>query len=163
IEKSRDMMLSWLCVGLFTHAAMTTPGIEVLFQSQKEDKAFALVEYAKALYDLQSPQLQKAFPLARSLQAMADGVLEFANGSRISQGTAVMRVHYSADPDRGPEWVAQERRKYSSQGAWDREQEIIHEAGGGERIFAEVFSHWSDRVIIDSGQFQPSPYWKRIA
>src|SRR5207302_1124458 len=68
---------------------------------------------------------------------------------RTSQGTAVMRVHYSADPDRGPEWVAQERRKYSSQGAWDREQEIIHEAGGGERIFAEVFSHWSDRGSID--------------
>src|SRR5215831_18402332 len=44
IEKSRDLMLSWLCVGLFTHAAMTTPGIEVLFQSQKEEKAFALVE-----------------------------------------------------------------------------------------------------------------------
>jgi hypothetical protein len=22
IEKSRDMMLSWLCVGFFTHAAM---------------------------------------------------------------------------------------------------------------------------------------------
>src|SRR5581483_6836712 len=83
IEKSRDMMLSWLCVGLFTHAAMTTPGIEVLFQSQKEDKAFALVEYAKTLYDQQSPQLQKAFPLARPLQAMADGILEFANGSRI--------------------------------------------------------------------------------
>ena len=240
IEKSRDMMLSWLCVGLFTHAAMTTPGIEVLFQSQKEEKAFELVEYAKTLYDQQSPQLQKAFPLARPLQAMADGLLEFANGSRIigipgggdqvrsyhpwgllqdeaafmpeageaydnavpvckkivvlssagpgwfadfvndcssapthiargltqrrtRQGNSVIRVHYSADPERGPQWAAQERRKYSSQGAWDREQEIIHEAGGGERIFAEVFSHWSDRVIIDSGQFQPSPYWKRIA
>src|SRR5579864_6393578 len=44
IEKSRDLMLSWLCVGLFTHAAMTNDGIEVLFQSQKESKAFELVE-----------------------------------------------------------------------------------------------------------------------
>src|SRR5205085_11279456 len=58
---------------------------------------------------------------------------------------------------------AQERKKYSSQGAWDREQEIIHEAGGGERVFAEVFSQWSDQIIIDSPGFQPSPYWKRIA
>jgi len=240
IEKSRDMMLSWLCVGLFTHAAMTTPGIEVLFQSQKEEKAFELVEYAKTLYDQQSPQLQKAFPLARPLQAMADGLLEFANGSRIigipgggdqvrsyhpwgllqdeaafmpeageaydnavpvckkivvlssagpgwfadfvndcssapthiargltqrrtRQGNSVIRVHYSADPERGPQWAAQERRKYSSQGAWDREQEIIHEAGGGERIFAEVFSNWSDKIIIDSEQFHPAPSWKRIA
>src|SRR5437016_9598792 len=221
------MMLSWLCVGLFTHAAMTTPGIEILLQSQKEDKAFELVEYAKTLYDQQSPKLQTAFPLARPLRQMADGVLEFANGSRIigipgggdqirsyhpwgllqdeaafmpeagaaydnavpvcqkivvlssagpgwfadfindctatpthvaqgltqrrtRQGTAVMRVHYTADPERGPEWAAQERKKYSSQGAWDREQEIIHEAGGGERVFAEVFSQSSDRIIIDS-------------
>src|SRR5438552_9201690 len=83
IEKSRDMMLSWLCVGLFTHAAMTTPGIEILLQSQKEEKAFELAEYAKTLYDQQSPKLQTAFPLARPLRQMADDVLEFANGSRI--------------------------------------------------------------------------------
>jgi hypothetical protein len=83
IEKSRDMMISWLCVGLFTHAAMTTEGIEVLFQSQKEDKAFELVEYARILYDRQRPELKRAFPLAKSLKLMAGGVLEFKSGSRI--------------------------------------------------------------------------------
>ena len=83
VEKSRDMMLSWLFVGLFTHAAMTTPGIEVLFQSQTMEKAVELVEYAKILYDRQGPELQRAFPLARALRYMADGVLEFAHGSRI--------------------------------------------------------------------------------
>ena len=83
IEKSRDMMLSWLCVGLFTHAAMTIEGIEVLFQSQNEDKAFELVQYAKTLYSRQKPEIQKAFPLARSLRYMADGELAFAHGSRI--------------------------------------------------------------------------------
>src|SRR5258708_178438 len=36
IEKSRDLMLSWLCVGLFTHAVMTNDGIALLFQYQKE-------------------------------------------------------------------------------------------------------------------------------
>jgi len=83
IEKSRNMMLSWLCVGFFTHAAMTTPGIEVLFQSQKEEKAFELVDYAKTLYDRQQQELKRAFPLTKNLKDMADGELNFANGSRI--------------------------------------------------------------------------------
>ena len=47
VEKSRDMMLSWLCVGWFTHSAMTNDQREVLFQSQKEDKAAELIDYAK--------------------------------------------------------------------------------------------------------------------
>src|SRR5947207_3301658 len=81
----------------------------------------------------------------------------------LPDGRPFLRVHYSADPQRGPEWVEQERKKYSSQGAWDREQEIIHEAGGGERVFAEVFSRWSDKIIITSPQFQPSPYWRWVA
>lgn len=83
IEKSRNMMLSWLCVGFFTHAAMTTPGIEVLFQSQKEEKAFELVDYAKTLYDHQRPELKEAFPLAKNLKSTAAGELLFAHGSRI--------------------------------------------------------------------------------
>jgi len=81
IEKSRNMMLSWLCVGLFTHAAMTTEGIEVLFQSQKEEKAFELVGYAKVLYQQSDEAIRKAYPLAKKVQA--EGELLFANGSRI--------------------------------------------------------------------------------
>ncbi|HWZ43758.1 MAG TPA: hypothetical protein VNW97_09785 [Candidatus Saccharimonadales bacterium] len=84
IEKSRDMMLSWLCVGFFTHAAMTTQGIEVLFQSQKQDKAFELVDYARTLYRRQRPELQRAFPLTKKLKDMAEGELLFSNGSRIT-------------------------------------------------------------------------------
>ncbi|HEY6351992.1 MAG TPA: transposase [Candidatus Angelobacter sp.] len=83
IGKSRNMMLSWLCVGFFAHAAMTTEGIDILFQSQKEDKAFELVDYAKTLYDRQWPELQEAFPLKKELKNMADGELLFKNGSRI--------------------------------------------------------------------------------
>ena len=81
VEKSRDMMASWLFVGLFTHAAMTTPGIEVLFQSQKEEKAFELVDYAKILYEQQHELLRKAYPLRSRIHAR--GTLEFAHGSRI--------------------------------------------------------------------------------
>jgi len=78
IEKSRDMMLSWLCVGFFTHAAMTNDQREVLFQSQKEDKTAELVEYAKTLYEQQEEPLKRQFPLAQAALK-----LEFANGSRI--------------------------------------------------------------------------------
>ena len=37
IEKSRDLMLSWFCVGFFTHAAMTIEQREVLFQSHAKN------------------------------------------------------------------------------------------------------------------------------
>jgi len=83
IEKSCDMMLSWLCVGFFTHSAMTNDQREVLFQSQKEDKAAELVEYAKTLYEQQDEALKRQFPLAKPLKEQADLKLEFANGSRI--------------------------------------------------------------------------------
>lgn len=77
----------------------------------------------------------------------------------------IQRVHYSADPERDEKWAAQERKKYSSQSKWDREQEIVHEAGGGERIFAEVLGKWADKILIDPKEsgFQVSPHWKRIA
>jgi hypothetical protein len=83
IEKSRDLMLSWLCVGHFTHAAMTNQRREVLFQSQKEDKAAELVDYAKTLYEQQDAGLKQYFPLAKPLKDQAALKLEFANGSRI--------------------------------------------------------------------------------
>jgi transposase-like protein len=240
IEKSRDMMISWLCVGLFTHAAMTTAGIEILFQSQKEEKAHELVGYARTLYHRQSETIRNKYPLKRGRQPA--GVLEFANGSRIigipgggdqirsyhpwglfqdeaafmpeageaydhavpvcqkivvvssagpgwfseqcreatdvfsplaphgvrvrrlPDGRPVYRVHYSADPERDAAWVERERKKYSSKGAWDREQEIIHEAGGGERVFAEVLARHEEKILIDpyTSGFRPSPYWKLV-
>ena len=83
IEKSRDMMLSWLCVGFFTHSAMTNDQREVLFQSQKEDKAAELVDYAKTLYEQQDEPLKRQFPLTKPLKEQAALKLEFANGSRI--------------------------------------------------------------------------------
>jgi hypothetical protein len=240
VEKSRDMMLSWLFVGLFTHKAMTTPGIEVLFQSQKEDKAFELVDYARTLYEQQDEKLRELHPLAKGRQS--GGEIEFANGSRIigipgggdqvrsyhpwgllqdeaafmpeagkaydhavpvcqkivvvsSAGPGwfseqcqsatdvfssgfpkglglrrmaderpVYRVHYSADPERDAKWALRERKKYSSQGSWDREQEIIHEAGGGERLFADILGRYEEKILIDpySSGFQPSPHWKKL-
>lgn len=83
ILKSRNMLLSWLCVGFFTHAATTTPGIDVLFQSQKKEKSFELVEYAKTLYERQAPEVKEVFPVMKKLENMAAGELMFTNGSRI--------------------------------------------------------------------------------
>jgi hypothetical protein len=59
---------------------------------------------------------------------------------RTRSGILVARVHYTADPERDCSWARSERSKYSSQAAWDREQEIVHEAGGGELLFAEILN-----------------------
>jgi hypothetical protein len=82
---------------------------------------------------------------------------------RTASGVMVARLHYSADPERDSGWVEQERRKYSSQAAWDREQEIIHEAGGGELLFAEILNRHAEKIIIRDPGFQVPPHWKRIA
>jgi hypothetical protein len=81
---------------------------------------------------------------------------------RTPGGTCVLRVHYSADLDRAkPEWKERERRKYTSEGAWQREQEVVFSAGGGERLFAETLNTYGHKIIIDpeSSGFEPSPHW----
>ena len=77
------MMLSWLCVGYFTHAAITTERREVSFQSQKEDKAAELIDYARILYEQQPQALKQRSPLAKPLRSQSSLKLEFANGSRL--------------------------------------------------------------------------------
>jgi hypothetical protein len=78
---------------------------------------------------------------------------------RTKGGIPVWHVHYSAHPDRNPEtdpeWKKNERKKYTSQADWDREQEIVDEAGGGERVFADtLLSHWSKIVIEDPDEIR---------
>src|SRR2546423_3507948 len=89
-------------------------------------------------------------------------IIEGLTTRRTRTGVEVLRLHYSADPDRGFNWVAQERRKYSSRAAWDREQEIVHHAGGGELLFAEILNRHADKIIIRDPGFQVPPSWKRI-
>jgi len=81
---------------------------------------------------------------------------------RTESGVQVVRIHYTADPQRDSAWAKHERQKYSSQAAWDREQEIVHEAGGGELLFAEILNRHADKIIIRSPNFQVPPFWKRI-
>lgn len=96
-------------------------------------------------------------------QELARGVLL----KRTPSGLPVARVHYSADPDRDPaltDWKIVERKKYSSQGVWDKEQEVVHEAGGGERLFADVLAKYSDLIFIDPEEtgFEIDPDWRGL-
>ncbi len=80
---------------------------------------------------------------------------------RTSAGILVARVHYSAHPERDPmahpEWRERERRAYSTQAAWDREQEIIDEAGGGELVFADVLRKYWSKIVIEDPRWMPDP------
>ena len=92
------------------------------------------------------------------MKELVKGLME----KRTPQGTCVLIAHYSADPERATrEWKERERRKYTSEAAWRREQEIEFSAGGGERIFADILRQYGDKIIIDpeTSGFQPSPEW----
>jgi hypothetical protein len=75
---------------------------------------------------------------------------------KTSNGVNVPKLHYSAHPDRDPElhpgWKTAERKAYPSQAAWDREQEIVDEAGGGERVFADVMLTYWNKIVIEDPQ-----------
>lgn len=83
VPKSRDLMISWAVVGYFTHQCMLNRGLEALFQSQTEDKAAELVDYAKCLYDQQDAVLRRAYPLKVSTSKQSWLELRFGNDSRI--------------------------------------------------------------------------------
>jgi hypothetical protein len=83
LEKSRDMLVSWICVAYLTWEAMLVFRRGVLLQTQKEDKAIQLIDYAKCLYRRQPPWLQEAFPLAKPLDKQAALELEFASGGYV--------------------------------------------------------------------------------
>ena len=50
MEKSRQMMISWIYCALFLHDAMFKYNRRIFFQSEKEDKSQALIERCQHLY-----------------------------------------------------------------------------------------------------------------
>jgi hypothetical protein len=83
---------------------------------------------------------------------------------RTKGGIPVIRHHYSAnparDPDINPEWKLTARRKYTSQAAWDREQETVDNAGGGALVLADtLITHWK-KIVIEDPRWHPDPDWK---
>ena len=83
LEKSRDMLVSWICVAYLTFEVMKVAARGVLFQTQKEDKVRELIKMAKCLYEHQPGWLKQAYPLSKPMRLQSDRVLEFGNGSRI--------------------------------------------------------------------------------
>jgi hypothetical protein len=82
-EKSRDMMLSWLCVAYLERFAMTMPSCGILFQTQTVDKAAQLVKYGKTLWTNSDPRIREEIPLAKPMARQSRFELLFANGSYI--------------------------------------------------------------------------------
>ncbi len=82
---------------------------------------------------------------------------------RTSGGIPVHRVHYSVMPSRDPEqtpaWRRAERSTYTSQAAWDREQEIVHNAGGGELVFADTLITYWKKIVITAPEWRPDERW----
>src|SRR5271154_2713107 len=72
-------------------------------------------------------------------------------------GMAVLRLHYSADPERwSPEMVAKLRATYTSDARWNREMEIAYEALEGELLYPE-FSR--DRNLCQPFDVSDPNYW----
>ena len=83
IEKSRTMLGTWSCIGYFTHWAQTVPGTEFLFQSQTQDKAEELIEYAKILWDQQDQFLKDTYKLDRKVGDFPKDMMRWDNAARI--------------------------------------------------------------------------------
>ncbi len=84
IPKSRDLMLTWSCLGFLTHLAMTGFS-KVAFQSQNKDKAIELIRSSKVLYDQQPQFLKDEFPLKAGyrIEDFPMESYEYGNGSVI--------------------------------------------------------------------------------
>lgn len=55
---------------------------------------------------------------------------------RTAEGIPVVRVHYSADPEKDAAWVAREKPKFSEV-YWEQELEIKAHARSGQRVYPE--------------------------
>jgi hypothetical protein len=83
IAKSRDLMVSWACVAFLTYKAMTIPECEILLQTQKEDKAIQLVDYAKCLHEHSDPLIKKAYGVFKPVSMQPKLELQFRGGGRV--------------------------------------------------------------------------------
>jgi hypothetical protein len=108
---------------------------------------------------------REALEKTKSLPAQATAdVRRGVTIRRTCHGIPVTRFHYSAiperDPNLNPAWKRKERKTYTSQASWDREQEIIDNAGGGELVFADTLATYWDKIVISNPEWRPDPRWR---
>lgn len=80
IEKSRTMMCSWWGAAETLHYGMTHQPSTTVYWAQDQDRAIALLDYAKVLYEQQDAILKSIFPLARPLDRQSFDRLELKDG-----------------------------------------------------------------------------------
>lgn len=131
IEKSRDLMVSWSCVGYYTWEAQRTPMCGILLQCQKKDKVKQLVDYAKCLWERQPAWLREQYPLARPLARQSAYELEFANGAYIA----------------GVPGGADQIRQYHPWGYLLDEASFVVEAG---ECYNEALAACKGKIILNS-------------
>jgi hypothetical protein len=111
-------------------------------------------------------------PLQAAVQKLEDipdqtpmTVVKGVTVRRKKNGLTVMRIHYSAIPERDPDtesgakWKKRESAKYSSQARWKKEQEIDPDATGGEAVFGLILEKYYDAVVITDPHWYPDPRW----
>lgn len=81
IPKTREMMTSWLVVAFITWHCQFFPATGWLAQSEKDDKAQGLINYANILYKNQPAWLRDRHPLKRGADEGTKHRVDWANGS----------------------------------------------------------------------------------
>jgi hypothetical protein len=76
MEKSRDMVATWMIVAFYTWDTLFHKGRQNIFQSEDAPKTRELVERAKSIYEQQPPFLQVIAPISYSIGASKSGVLQ---------------------------------------------------------------------------------------
>jgi len=137
ILKSRDMMVTWVCVAYLTLEAMKVPRRGVLFQTEKEEKVKQLIKYSKVLYEMQDARIKKAYPLLKPLNMQSDMSLEFAHGGKIT----------------GIPGGANQIRSYHPWGYLNDESSFQPDAG---ECYNEALSAVSGKIIFNSSAY---PGW----
>ena len=69
----------------------------------------------------------------RNLESLGKGLAKYTNTNRFT----VMRLHYSADPNKNEEWVAMAKASYPYDELWEQEMELSFIASAGKRVYPE--------------------------
>lgn len=91
-----------------------------------------------------------------------DNFEEIISGFKVrhnKNGFVAVKMHYTSDPDKASEeWYEKTRRGYT-EAAWNREYEMDFGALGGELVFGDYFSKYSDKIIIPT--MEPPRSWPK--